>query len=150
MFLQRLLMGAIAIAAIASMPLVVAAAAQWPHHGWHHGGPMYDTQTEARVTGTIEAVTNVAGADDSCCCGVGGGTHLTVKTATESMEVHLGPAVWLREQGINLAAGDTVEILGSRVTMRGAAVFLAREITKGGTTWKLRPGAGRGAWSHCQ
>jgi hypothetical protein len=56
--------------------------------------------------------------------------------------------VWLREQGINLAAGDTVEILGRRVTMRGVPVLLAREVTKDATTWKLRPGAGEG-WGHC-
>ena len=149
MFLQRLLTGAIGIAAIVAMPLVAAAAAQWPHHGWHHGGPMYDAQAETRVTGTVEAVNNVTGPDGASCCGAGGGTHVTLKTATESIEVHFGPAVWLREQGVNLAAGDTVEILGSRVMMRGAAVLLAREITKGGTTWKLRPGAGRQAGSHC-
>jgi hypothetical protein len=144
MFLQRLLTGAIGIAAVVALPVV--AAAQW-HHGWHHGGPSFDTRTEARVTGTVEAVTNVA-APDEWCCGAGGGTHLTVKTATESIDVHLGPTVWLRERGINLAVGDTVEIVGSRVTMRGAHVLLAREITKDATTWTLR-GFGRGAPGHC-
>jgi hypothetical protein len=76
-------------------------------------------------------------------------THVTVKTATESIEVHLGPAVWLREQGINLAAGDTVEILGLRVTMRGVPVLLAREVKKGETTWTLCAGQGRRDWAHC-
>ena len=148
MFLQRLLMTVIGIAAIGTMSLAVAGAAQQPHHGWHHGGPMYNAQTEARVTGTVEAVKNVTG-DDACCCGSGGGTHVTLKTATESIEAHLGPTVWLREQGINLAAGDTVEILGSRVTMRGVPVLLAREVKKGETTWTLRPGAGQGGRGHC-
>jgi hypothetical protein len=147
MFLQRLSIGAIGIAAIVAMPLV--AAAQWPHHGRHHGGPVYDTRTETRVTGTVEAVKNLAGPDGDCCCGAGGGTHVTVKTATESIEAHLGPAVWLREQGINLAAGDTVEILGLRVTMRGVPVLLAREVKKGETTWTLRAGQGRRDWAHC-
>ena len=109
---------------------------------------MYDAQTATRVTGTVEAVKNV-GPDDSCCCGAGGGTHLTVKTATESIEVHLGPAVWLREQGVNLAAGDTVEILGSRVTMRGVPALLAHEVKKGETTWTLRAGQGRRGASPC-
>jgi hypothetical protein len=146
MFLQRLLRGAIGTAAIVAMPLV--AAAQWPHHGGHHGGPMPETQTQTHITGTVEAVKNLAGPDDDCCCGAGGGTHLTVKTASESIEVHLGPTVWLREQGINLAAGDTVEILGSRVTMRGVPVLMAREVKKGESTWTLRPGMGRGASNH--
>jgi hypothetical protein len=149
MFLQRPLIGAISIAAIITMPLVVAAAAQRPHHGWHHGSPMYDAQTETRVMGTVEAVKNVSGSDDACCCEAGGGTHVTLKTATESIEAHLGPTVWLREQGINLTAGDTIEILGSRVTMRGGPVLLAREIKKGETTWTLRAGAGQVGWRRC-
>lgn len=146
MFLQRLLKGAIGIAAIIAMPLVVVAGAQSPHHG-HHGGPIDGTPTEARVIGTVEAVKNVAGHDGDCCCGAGGGTHVTVKTAIESIDVHLGPAVRLREQGINLAAGDAVEIQGRRVTMRGVPVVMAREIRKGDETWTLRRMAGM---DHCR
>jgi hypothetical protein len=108
MFLQRLLMSAVGIAAFGTISLAAANAAQWPHHGWHHGGehwgPMYDTRNETRVTGSVEAVKNVAGRDDGYCCGAGGGTHVTLKTATESIDVHLGPTVSLREQGLNLAA----------------------------------------------
>jgi hypothetical protein len=142
-------MNTIGIAAIVAMPLVVAATPQWPHHGWHHGGPMF-TRSEMRVTGTVETVQSLTGPDGQCCCGAGGGTHVTLKTAAESIEAHLGPTEWLREHGINLTAGDVVEIVGWRVTMRGTpAVLLAREITKGATTWTLRPGAGRGAWGHC-
>ena len=75
--------------------------------------------TEIRVTGIVEAVNHVTGPDGACCCGAEGGTHVTLKTAAASIDAHLGPTVWLREQGIAPAAGDTVEILGSRVTMRG-------------------------------
>jgi hypothetical protein len=147
MFLQRLFIGAIGIATMAAMPLVVAAA-QWPHHGWHHGG-MYDTRTEARVTGTVEAVNHVTCPNEHCWYGASGGTHLTLKTANESIEVHLGPAVWLREQGINLTAGDTVEVLGSRVMMRGVPALLAREIKKGEMTWTLFAGQGPRGWGPC-
>ena len=150
MFLQRLLMAAVGIAAIVAMPHVVAAAGQWPHHGWHHGNPMYDTRTETRVTGTVEAVNDLTCPNDDCSCGTGGhGTHLTLKTANESIEVHLGPAVWLREQGINLTAGDTVEVLGSRVMMRGVPALLARELKKGEMTWTLFAGQGRRGWGPC-
>jgi hypothetical protein len=147
MFLQRLLMSAVGIAAIVAMPLV--AAAQWPPHGWHHGGPTFDAQTATRVTGSVEAVKTRSGPDGDCCCGEGG-THLTVKTATESIDVHLGPTAWLREQGVDLAVGDVVDIVGWRMTMRGAPGLLARDITKGATTWKLRPGAWRPGDGHCR
>jgi hypothetical protein len=147
MFLQRLLMSAVGIAAIVAMPLV--AAAQWPHHGWHHVGPMFDARTETRITGSVEAVKLRSGPDGACCCGEDGGTHLTVKTATESIDVHLGPTAWLREQGVTLVAGDVVDITGWRVTMRGAPALLARDITKGATTWTLRPGMSRTGGGHC-
>jgi hypothetical protein len=153
MLLQRLLMSAVGIAAIGAMSFAVADAAQWPGHGWHHGwehwGPMYGTRTVVRVTGTVEAVNTATGPDDAYCCGVEGGTHVTLKTTTESIEAHLGPTAWLREQGVKLTAGDVVEIAGWRVTMRGTPVLLAREITKGATTWTLRPGGGQRAWGHC-
>jgi hypothetical protein len=148
MFRQRVMMNTVGIAAIVAIPLAVAAAPQWPHHGWHHGGPMF-TRIEARVTGTVEAVQNLTGRDGECCCGADGGTHVTIKTAAESIEVHLGPAVWLREQGVTLTAGDVVDIVGWRVTMRGTPVLWAREITKGATTWTLRAGAERQGWGHC-
>jgi hypothetical protein len=149
MFLQRLWTPAIGIAAIVALPLVVAADAQWPHRGWHHGGPMHDI-TETRVTGTVEAVNDVAGPGGNCCCGTGGGTHVTVKTTTESIEAHLGPTAWLREQGVDLTEGDVVDISGWRVTMGETPVLLAREITKGSTTWTLRHGTGRGAGGCCR
>lgn len=142
MFLQRLLMSTAGIAALVVMPLV--AGAQWPHHGWHHGAPVFDTRTETRVTGSVEAVNTRPGPD-----GCEGGTHLTVKTATESIDVHLGPTAWLREQGVDLAVGDVVDIVGWRVTMSGAPGLLARDITKGATTWKLRPDAWRSGGGHC-
>ena len=137
MLLQRTLIGAIGTVAIVAMPHA-AVAAQHTHHGWHHGGPTYEMRSETRVTGTVETVKNLAGHDDDCCCGAGGGTHVTLKTNTESIDVHLGPTAWLREQGISLVAGDRVEILGSRVTMHRGPVLMAREVKRGETTWTLR------------
>jgi hypothetical protein len=72
---------------------------------------------------------------------------VTLQTASESIEVHLGPTVRLRENGINLAVGDPVEILGSRVTMRGVPTLLARQIKKGETTWTLPAGMGPLLWN---
>jgi hypothetical protein len=75
---------------------------------------------------------------------------VTVKTTTESIEAHLGPTAWLREQGVDLTEGDVVDISGWRVTMGETPVLLAREITKGSTTWTLRHGTGRGAGGCCR
>ena len=40
-----------------------------------------------------------------------------MKTEKEVVAVHVGPTAYLAEKGITLAKGDTLEILGSRVTV---------------------------------
>ena len=70
-----------------------------------------------------------------------------VKTDKETLAVHVGPTAYLAEKGITPAKGDTLEILGSRVTMDGASVVIARQIKRGDTTWTLRDASGRPLWS---
>jgi hypothetical protein len=103
--------------------------AQMPR-GRGAGSPMYDSTSEVRITGTVERIETIAGMMGRGR-GAMGGTHLIVKTATETLEVHLGPTAYLTEEKIVLAQGDTLEIFGSRVTMAGKTVLLAREIAKG-------------------
>lgn len=132
------------MAGLVAVGLVSAMNAQ-PGQGGRQGGPMYDTKTEATFTGTVEAVENVTPQ------GRGrrglGGLHLTLKTSSESLEAHLGPVAFLKERTIEVAKGDTLEILGSRVTMGGEPVLLVREIKKGDRTWTLRDASGRPLWS---
>lgn len=40
-----------------------------------------------------------------------------MKTEKETLEVHVGPTGYLTEKGGTLVKGDTLEILGSRVTI---------------------------------
>jgi hypothetical protein len=76
-----------------------------------------------------------------------GGTHLVLKTEKDSVGVHVGPTSYLAEKGITLAKGDTLEILGSRVTLDNETFVIARQIKKGGNTWTLRDATGRPAWA---
>lgn len=119
--------------------------AQTPRAG-RRGSPMYDVKTETTITGTIESVETIRGPGGR---GGGrlGGTHLVVRTATETLEVHVGPAAYLAEQKIIVATGDAVDILGSRVTMDDKPVVLARRITNGEAEWTLRDASGRPLWS---
>jgi hypothetical protein len=105
---------------------------------------MYNASTEARFTGTVDAVTLVTPGHHRLGPG---GTHLTLKTATETFEVHVGPTAFLKANNINIVKGDAVEILGSRVTIGGGPALLAREIKKGDSTWALRDASGRPLWS---
>ena len=70
-----------------------------------------------------------------------------VKTDTETLAVHVGPTAYLAEKGITPAKGDTLEILGSRVTIDKEAVVIAKQIKKGDNTWTLRDASGRPRWS---
>jgi hypothetical protein len=119
--------------------------AQTPGTG-RGASPMYDVKTETTIKGTVESVETVTGKGGRGS-GALGGTHLTVKTEKETLEVHVGPTAYLTEKGITLAKGDTLEILGSRVTIDEKPVVIARQIKKGDNTWTLRDASGRPVWS---
>jgi hypothetical protein len=107
---------------------------------------MYDVKTETTIKGTVERVETVTGTGGRGRHALGG-THLVVKTDTESIEVHVGPTAYLTEKGITLAKGDTLEIVGSRVTIETEPVVIAKQIKKAGDTWTLRDASGRPLWS---
>jgi hypothetical protein len=110
------------------------------------GSPMYEVKTETTITGTVESIETITGPGGRGRRGLGG-THLIVKTKAGTVEVHVGPTAYVTEHKITLAKGDTVEILGSRVTIDDEPVLLARQITKGTDEWTLRDASGRPLWS---
>jgi hypothetical protein len=77
----------------------------------------------------------------------GPGTHLTFKTETGQVDVHLGPASWLADKKYEFAKDDQLEILGSSITVNGQKALIAREITKGDQKITLRDANGIPAWS---
>jgi hypothetical protein len=107
---------------------------------------MYDAKTETTITGTVESIETITGPGGRGRRGLGG-THLIVKTKADTLEVHVGPTAYLTDHKITLTTGDTVEILGSRVTIDDEPVLLARQITKGTDKWTLRDASGRPLWS---
>ena len=131
----------IVTAAVLAVGVVSIASAQGGR-----GSPMYDVKTETTITGTVESIETITGPGGRGRRGLGG-THLIVKTKTDTLEVHVGPTAYLTEQKITLAKGDTVEILGSRVTIDDEPVLLARQITTGANKWTLRDASGRPLWS---
>ena len=139
--LTRLSILAAALLAIGAVSVVMA---QTPGTG--RAASPYDVKTETTIKGTVESVETVTGAGGRGRRGLGG-THLTVKTEKETLEVHVGPTAYLTEKGITLVKGDTLEILGSRVTIDKEPVVIARQIKKGDNTWTLRDAAGRPVWS---
>ena len=123
---------------------VAVVMAQTPRTG-REVSPMYDVKTETTLTGTVEGVETVTGSGGRGRRNLGG-IHLTVRNEKETVEVHVGPTAYLTEKGITLFKGDTIEVLGSRVTIDEESVVIARQIKKGDNTWVLRDGAGRPLW----
>lgn len=76
---------------------------------------LYDTTTGETVSGTVVRIDTVPARG-----GVEGGVHLQLRTARDTIPVHLGPAWYLaRQSSVRLAAGDRVTVRGSRITVGG-------------------------------
>jgi hypothetical protein len=136
----------IVVAAFLLVIGVASAASTQTAGGPGRGQAMYDVTTETTITGTIESVetaTATRGGGGQAL----GGTHLRVKTEKESLLIAVGPTAYLAEKAITFEKGDTVEILGSRVTVDKTPMLIAKQIKKGGTAWTLRDASGRPLWS---
>lgn len=125
--------------AIAALTLLVFAVMAQTGRGVRN----YDPATEKTVKGTVEEVKEVASKG-----GRGqGGTHLMVKAGRESWQVDVGPTAFLNKQGFSFAKGNQVEVIGSKVTIEGKQVLIAREVKKEGKTLILRNAQGVPVWS---
>jgi hypothetical protein len=63
------------------------------------------------------------------------------------IEVHVGPASFVSSKNITFAKGDALTVVGSKVTMAGQDVVVAREIKKGDQVLTLRDANGFPLWS---
>lgn len=109
--------------------------------GGGKGMPRYNPSTEVTLKGTVVKVTQ-----DTSPMGWTG-THLTLKTDTDTLDVHVGPSAFLTEKKFEIAAGDQVEVVGSKTKYEGADALLAREIKKGDKSLILRNPQGIPQWS---
>ncbi|HXH11833.1 MAG TPA: DNA-binding protein [Alphaproteobacteria bacterium] len=113
--------------------------------GWGPGGQyhrMYDPKTVETIKGEVVSVDRLTPMK-----GMGQGVHMTLKTATETVSVHLGPAWYLENQDVELAPQETVEVTGSRITFDGRPAIIAAEVRKGEEVLKLRDDNGYPVWA---
>lgn len=132
------------------------------HGPGRHGpasAPAYDTKSEATFTGTVADVKTGGRGPLGWLLRVHtlGLAHngvqekrLFLKTDTDTVEIQLGPTAFLNEKKVEIRKGDTLEVIGSRVTIGESQVVLAREIRKGDDAWMLRDAAGQPLWSSVQ
>jgi hypothetical protein len=132
------------IAMIAMLGVAGSASAQ-PYDccsGAGNAGQFYNSATETTVAGTVEDVRTV-----SPPAGGRGALHLTLNTSSGPVEVHVGPTWYVSSRNITFAKGDAVTLIGSKMSMSGREVLVAREITKGQQTLTLRAANGAPVWS---
>ena len=134
-------LGALAlVGAFASAPALLAQRGKGCG-GACNDGPRYDATKEVVLTGTVDAVTTMEGRMGMA------GIHVELNAAGAPVAVHLGPSSYLKEKGLELAKGDTVEVTGARLQIDGVDSLLAREVKKGSLSVTLRDERGMPLWS---
>jgi hypothetical protein len=106
------------------------------------GSGNYNPATEMTLTGTVDGVNSVRSSGRG-----GGGLHLMLAVPTGPIEVHVGPASFVSSKSVTFTKGDALTVIGSKVTMAGQEVVIAREIKKGDQVLTLRDAKGLPLWS---
>lgn len=104
--------------------------------------PKYDVATVTTVDGVLIAVDSVLPMSGM----PGRGVHATLKTATATLPVMIGPLQYLSGQKLHLVKGDRVTVTGSKVVRSTVPSIIAQRIVKGKDTLKLRDDNGMPVW----
>ena len=75
------------------------------------------------------------------------GMHVTLKTATGTLELALGPSQFMTQKNYSLAKGDRIEAIGAKAKVETREVFIVREIKRGSDTMTFRDAKGFPMWS---
>lgn len=139
------------LAALALLLLGVSPASAQPMKGWQGSGGwgaqgqyqrMYNPATVETVTGEVVKVDKVTPKK-----GMSYGIHLLLKTDKETLTVHLGPGWYIERLDTKIEVGDTVEVKGSRVTLKTGPALIAAEVRKGDAVLALRDDKGFPYWA---
>ncbi|MGO8796429.1 MAG: hypothetical protein ACLQLC_16530 [Candidatus Sulfotelmatobacter sp.] len=127
----RLIAGLISglLLAIAAFPLVAQPASET--RAGHGIGPVYDSAHEITLSGTIQAVVT------KHAKGSPAGMHLMVMGSEGLVDAHVGSFL-SKQVKEALHEGDAVRIVGAMTSEHGKSYLLARTLTVGGQTVKVR------------
>lgn len=126
---------AVALAGLTVLVLGSAAVGEEPS-----GPPPCGKAAELELTGTIEAVASHAG-------WMGwDGVYATLKADGRNYEIHVAPASFLADLGLELAAGNRVTVKGCVARVNGAEAVMVREIRRENVVLNLRDSENRPVW----
>lgn len=112
--------------------------------GWHyHGayGQMYFSGKDVTLQGTVLETSQFTPRPRMMR-----GRQIVLQTSEGKINVHLGPEWYVREQEVNLKAGEQVQIRGKQIGEGTKSFVVASEIKKDGQTWVLRDSQGIPFW----
>jgi hypothetical protein len=118
-----------AVALIVLLAFIVARAESVP-------ALKYDMKSEVKLKGVIDEVKTSA--DNT--------VYVTLKSDKGALDVFVAPEKFLKEMEITFAKGDSIEVLGSQLTVDGNVLLLAREVTRNGDVMTMRDEHGKPVW----
>ncbi len=132
---------------IALLAVILMLAAAGPlfagDDGWGPGSA-YNSQFDPETVETLSG--ELVKMDIIMPKGMSIGVQILLKTAKETVPVHLGPVWFMKKQKREIAPGDMIEITGSRVDSGGNEVIMASQVKKGDKSLKLRDDKGVPVW----
>ncbi len=102
---------------------------------------MWNPETVTTVSGTVDSVEKIEMGSDWRC------VRLRLRTASGPLVVRVGPDWFLAEKKYVFAAGEQLEVKGSRLQFSGEPAIVAGEIVRGTERFVLRDAAGKPTWS---
>jgi DNA helicase TIP49 (TBP-interacting protein) len=103
---------------------------------------LYTQDKLQTVTGTVQSVDLVTPPGV-----IAQAVTLTLKTATETIPVQLGPESFVQRLETRIEKGDMIEVTGSRISVDGKVLMLAARIKKDTHTLLIRDNTGVPVWA---
>jgi hypothetical protein len=100
---------------------------------------VYSVSREVSVVGTVSSVVENSKTGPL-------GTHVMVKSAGGTVDVHIGSAKYLELNKVSLKTGDSVRIIGENFTVGTDTVFFARIVQDGTAAVAVRSTKGMPLW----
>jgi hypothetical protein len=139
------------VVAVLFLVLLASWAFAKPWRGWQGSGGwgmgtsytrLYNPTLADTVKGEVIGVEQVIPLK-----GMNNGVQLLLKTETETIPMHLGPAWYVERLDVKIVKGDKIEVKGARINFQNKPTIIAAEVKKGEAVLTLRDANGVPVWA---